>query len=98
MPTRITSPPNTDPQRLPGAPARHLFLCGLHGAVDMALATLNVIFGHHLLRRFHFLRSCRPRLTLAHGLDVSLHGVNGRLVTFDVMTFVAESQGQRKSC
>src|SRR5262245_12565373 len=98
MPTRITSAPNTDPPTPSRAPARHLFLCGLHGAVDVALATLNVIFGHHLLRRFHFLRSCRPRLTLAHGLDVSLHGVNGRLITFNVMAFVPESQGQRKSC
>jgi hypothetical protein len=31
-----------------GTPARHLFLRGLHGAVDVALACLYVILGHHL--------------------------------------------------
>jgi hypothetical protein len=36
------------------------------------------------LLRFHFLRGCRPCLTFAHGLNVSLQGVNGRLITFDV--------------
>ena len=69
-------------QRLPLA--RHLFLCGLHGAMHVALASLYVILGHHLLLRFHFLRGCRPCLTFAPGLNVSLQGVNGRLITFDV--------------
>jgi hypothetical protein len=66
--------------------------------VDVALASPYVILGHHLLRRFHFLRGCRPRFTVTHGLNVSLQGVNGRLVTFDVMALVAYGQGQRKSC
>ena len=72
-----------DPPASP-VPARHLFLCGLHGAMHVALASLYVILGHHLLLRFHFLRGCRPCLTFAHGLNVSLQGVNGRLITFDV--------------
>jgi hypothetical protein len=36
----------------------------IHGAVDVALASLYVILGHHLLRRFHFLQGCRSCLTL----------------------------------
>jgi hypothetical protein len=66
--------------------------------VNVALASLHVILGHHLLRRFHFLCGCCPCLTIAHGLNVSLQGVNGRLVTFNVMALMAECQGKRKPC
>jgi hypothetical protein len=64
--------------------------------VDVAVASVNVVLGHHLLRRFHFLGGCGPCLTLAHGLNVSLQGVYSRLVTFDVMALMAESQGKWK--
>src|SRR6478735_3252060 len=75
---------------------RHLFLGGLHGAVDVALASLHVILGHQLLRRFHFLRGCRLCLTLAHGLNVSFHRVYGRVVTFSMMPLMAKSQSKWK--
>jgi hypothetical protein len=47
--------------------------------VDVGLASLHVILGHH--RRLHFLRGCRLCLTLAHGLNVDLQCVYGCVVT-----------------
>jgi len=55
-----------------------------------------VILGHHISRRLQFVAGCRSCLTLAHSLNVGLHGVYGCPVTLDVMALMAHSQGKRK--
>jgi len=64
--------------------------------MDVALASLNVILGHQLLRRFHFLSGCRPCLTLSHGLNVSLQCVYGCLGAFSLMPLMSECEGKGK--
>jgi hypothetical protein len=65
-------------------------------ALWMWLLHPSIILGHHLFRRFHFLRGCRSCLTLTHSLNVSLQRVYGRLVTFGMMPLMAESQSKWK--
>jgi hypothetical protein len=60
--------------------------------VEVALASLYVILGHQLLRRRQFFCGCRLRFTLDHRLNVSLHRVQGCIVTFRMVTLMTESQ------
>ena len=65
--------------------------------MDVAPASLYVILSHHLLGLFQFLRGCRLCLTRAHGLNVLRQRIYGRLITFGVMTLMAESRSKGKS-